>query len=121
MQIDEFTPLFLELCYGCNKEFNDGQALVYFKHCSSFSKEAMKYAVVTAVRFHKPQFPRLTYVSELISLMNEYKQTFPAQKQLTEEILTPEQKEARRLHILHELKRIREEWQNKTTKKVKKA
>lgn len=87
MQSSEFSHLYEQLCHAFDKEFKDGQALIYFKYLQSYSKDAFQYAIDKSILFQK--FPRLPLPAELIDLMHEYRETIPAERQLNEPEFVP--------------------------------
>ena len=78
MENKEFAGQFMKLCFAFDKEYKEGQMLVYLEFIAGLKFEALKYAVQKAI-LNSKFFPK---ISELIDLINEYRETIPAERQL---------------------------------------
>lgn len=87
MQLNDFAVQFARLCFAFDREVKDGQMGVYFEFIGGFKIEALDYAVKKSILFHK--YPRLPFISEIIDLMQEYRETIPAERQLNSEKYDP--------------------------------
>ena len=69
----------MKLCFAFDKEYKEGQMLVYLEFIQPHKIEALCYAVNKAILGNQ-YFPK---ISELIDLMKEYRETIPPERQLT--------------------------------------
>lgn len=79
MESKEFATQFMKLCFAFDKDYKEGQMLVYLEFIAPHKIEALCYAVQKAILGNQ-FFPK---ISELLDLMKEYRETIPAERQLT--------------------------------------